>query len=100
MIFHRLADAAVLMGIVGGIQNSRGRESIGSSGDRVIENQRHLNLDEPMTRSPDDPIALIRVLAIYRPDLRGVFFERIEMHHPVEDDGMKLSACGVAFRLR
>src|SRR6266700_7764563 len=43
---------------------------------------------------------LVSVLSIDRPDLCCVFLERIEMHHPVEDDGMKRSAVGIAFLLR
>src|SRR5271170_137573 len=46
-----------------------------------------------MTRSLD---GLVRVLAFNRPHLLRRFFQRIEMHHPVEDDGMKLSAGGIA----
>src|SRR5207302_9495899 len=40
------------------------------------------------------------MLTIDRPDLPRVFLERIEMHHPVENDGVKFSAVGIAFRLR
>src|SRR6266481_8957097 len=46
------------------------------------------------------PQGSVRVLSIDRPDLRRVFLERIEMHHPVENDGVKFSAVGIAFRLR
>ena len=42
----------------------------------------------------------IRVLPIDRPDVGAVFLERIEMHHPIEDDGMKLAAAGVTFLFR
>src|ERR1700675_4978700 len=45
------------------------------------------------------PQGSVRVLAIDRPDPCRVFFERIKMHHPVENNGMKLSTVGVAFRL-
>src|SRR5260370_38581982 len=41
----------------------------------------------------------VRVLAIDRPDPCRVFLERIKMHHPVENNGMKLSTVGVALRL-
>src|SRR5260370_34911899 len=40
----------------------------------------------------------VRVLAIDRPDPCRVFLERIKMHHPVENNGVKLSTVGVAFR--
>src|ERR1700726_878618 len=45
------------------------------------------------------PQGSVRVLAIDRPDPCRVFFERIKMHHPVENNGMKLSTVSVAFRL-
>src|SRR6202521_4795630 len=45
------------------------------------------------------PQGSVRVLAIDRPDPCRVFLERIKMHHPVENNGMKLSTVGVAFRL-
>src|SRR6202521_4281041 len=45
------------------------------------------------------PPGSVRVLAIDRPDPCRVFFERIKMHHPVENNGIKLSTVGVAFRL-
>src|SRR5271169_609795 len=79
---------------VRGIQNIRRR-----SGDRAIESQRRLNLDEPITRWPDDPMFSVGVLAVDRPDLCRVLFQRIEMHHPVEDYGKKFPAVGVAFFL-
>ena len=42
----------------------------------------------------------IGMLPIDRPDVGAVFLERIEMHHPIEDDGMKLATVGVTFLFR
>jgi hypothetical protein len=47
MIFHRLADAAVVIGVGVGarkIQDSRERQNIGSSGDRVIGSSKFKSL--------------------------------------------------------
>src|SRR5579872_3598922 len=38
----------------------------------------------------------ISVLAVHRPDICLIFFERVEVNHPVEDDGMKCSSGRVA----
>jgi hypothetical protein len=40
------------------------------------------------------------MLAVDRPDACLIFFERIDVHHPVEDYGMEDSTRGVARRLR
>lgn len=42
----------------------------------------------------------VAVLALDRPDIRLIFLERINVHHPVEDHGMKCSTGGVAGFLR
>jgi hypothetical protein len=42
----------------------------------------------------------VAVLALDRPDIRLIFFEWIDVHHPVEDYRMEGSAGGIASFLR
>ena len=51
------------------------------------------------TRAPHLSVA-VAVLALNRKNIRLVFFERVDVHHPVEDYGMEGSARGVAGFLR
>src|ERR1700679_3729355 len=44
--------------------------------------------------------ALVGVLPIDRPDFCRVFFQRIQVHHPVENHGMKPSVRRIASFLR
>ena len=45
---------------------------------------------------PHVPLIGLAVLALDRPDACLIFFERIDVDHPVEDDGAKSSAGRVA----
>ena len=42
----------------------------------------------------------VAVLAFDRPDAGLIFFERVDVHHPVEDYGMESSTRGIAGFLR
>src|SRR5277367_1459280 len=106
MIFHRLTPAAVFMGMRAEKNQNIRRESdcserIGVDGESILRKTSRSRSSWPIARSSIQTAerSSIVMLPLDRPDRSRVFLQRVQMYHPIEDNGMKFSARRIALRL-